>query len=136
MWSWHRIAVVLATFLLDALMKGDMVMNKDEDDEKGATEPTGGNEDASGTNTPADAGGGNSETEQVLDTKSINSRLDGIEDMIHRLTGSLQKVTDAQSVLLQSGAVIDTNDTDPSDDDGVKAFNDPSFDTLDLRITD
>lgn len=56
--------------------------------------------------------------------------------MIQRLTGSLQKVTDAQSVLLQSGAVIDTNDTDPSDDDGVKAFNDPSFDTLDLRITD
>lgn len=112
-----------------------MTMNKEEDDEKGATDPIGGNDDASGTNTPAVTGGDNSVTEPVLDTKSINSRLDGIEDMIQRLTGSLQKVTDAQSVLVQSGAVIDTNETDPSDDDGVDAFNDPSFDTLDLRIT-
>ena len=126
----------MATFLLDASRKGDMTMGDNEDNEKGATEPTGGNEDVSGTNTPNDAGGDSSVTEPTLDTKSINSRLDGIEDMIQRLTGSLQKVTDAQSVLLQSGAVIDTNETDPSDDDGVKAFNDPSFDTLDLRITD
>ena len=126
----------MATFLLDASRKGDMTMADNEGNEKGATEPIGGNEDASGTNTPNDAGGDSSVTEPTLDTKSINSRLDGIEDMIQRLTGSLQKVTDAQSVLLQSGAVIDTNDTDPSDDDGVKAFNDPSFDTLDLRITD
>lgn len=130
MWSWHRIAVVMATFLLDTSRKGDMIMNVNEDDEKGATEPIG------GTNTPADTGGDSSVTEPTLDTKSINSRLDGIEDMIQRLTGSLQKVTDAQSVLLQSGAVIDTNETDPSDNDGVDAFNDPSFDTLDLRITD
>ena len=126
----------MATFLLDASRKGDIAMADNEGNEKGATEPTGRNEDASGTNTPNDTGGDSSVTEPTLDTKSINSRLDGIEDMIQRLTGSLQKVTDAQSVLLQSGAVIDTNDTDPSDDDGVKAFNDPSFDTLDLRITD
>lgn len=113
-----------------------MTMDDNEGNEKGATDPIGGNEGASGTNTPNDTGGDSSVTEPTLDTKSINSRLDGIEDMIQRLTGSLQKVTDAQSVLLQSGAVIDTNNTDPSDDDGVKAFNDPSFDTLDLRITD
>lgn len=126
----------MATFLLDASGKGEMTMGDNKGNENGATDPTGVNEDASGTNTPNDVGGDNSVTEPMLDTKSINSRLDGIEDMIQRLTGSLQKVTDAQSVLLQSGAVIDTNDTDPSDDDGVKAFNDPSFDTLDLRITD
>ena len=126
----------MATFLLDASRKGDMVMDDNDGNENAATESIGGNEDASGTNTPNDTGGDSSVTEPTLDTKSINSRLDGIEDMIQRLTGSLQKVTDAQSVLLQSGAVIDTNDTDPSDDDGVKAFNDPSFDTLDLRITD
>ena len=126
----------MATFLLDASGKGEMTMGDNKGNENGATDTIGGNEDASGTNTPNDAGGDNSVTEPMLDTKSINSRLDGIEDMIQRLTGSLQKVTDAQSVLLQSGAVIDTNDTDPSDDDGVKAFNDPSFDTLDLHITD
>lgn len=120
----------MATFLLDASRKGDMTMADNESNEKGATES------ASETNTITDTGGDNSVTESVIDTKSINSRLDGIEDMIQRLTGSLQKVTDAQSVLLQSGAVIDTNETDPSDDDGVEAFNDPSFDTLDLRITD
>lgn len=126
----------MATFLLGKSMKGDTTMADNEDNEKGATEPVGGTNATSGTNTPNDTGGDNSVTEPGLDTKSINSRLDGIEDMIQRLTGSLQKVTDVQSVLLQSGAVIDTNDTDPSDDDGVKAFNDPSFDTLDLRITD
>ena len=109
-------------------------MADEMDDNKGATEPTGDNSTTGGD----DGGetGDNQASEPVLDTKSINSRLDGIEDMIHRLTGSLQKVSDAQAVLVQSGAVIDTNETDPSDDDGVRAFNDPSFDTLDLRITD
>lgn len=106
-------------------------MGDNDGNENGATEPI-----ANGTDTNVDTGGDSSTTEPVLDTKSINSRLNGIEDMIQRLTGSLQKVTDAQSVLLQSGAVIDTNDTDPSDNDGIDAFNDPSLDTLDLRITD
>lgn len=111
-----------------------MGMADESDDNNGATEPTGDNQ-ATG-NDDGVATGGEQTQEPVLDTNSINSRLDGIEDMIQRLTGSLQKVSDAQSVLVQSGAVIDTNDTDPSDDDGVRAFNDPSFDTLDLRITD
>ena len=111
-----------------------MGMADDRDDDKGATEPTGDNSTTGGDD--GGATGGEQTQETVLDTKSINSRLDGIEDMIQRLTGSLQKVSDAQTVLVQSGAVIDTNDTDPSDDDGVRAFNDPSFDTLDLRITD
>lgn len=113
-----------------------MGMADDKKDNKGATEPTGETGTTGGTNTSADTGGDDSVTEPTLDTKSINSRLDGIEDMIQRLTGSLQKVSDAQAVLVQSGAVVDTNDTDPSDNDGVEAFNDPSFDTLDLRITD
>ena len=111
-----------------------MGMADNRDDDKGAKEPTGDNSTTGGD----DGGviGDNQVTEPTLDTKSINSRLDGIEDMIQRLTGSLQKVSDAQAVLVQSGAVVDTNDTDPSDNDGVEAFNDPSFDTLDLRITD
>ena len=102
--------------------------------DEGATEPTGDNTTAGGDG--AVEIGVERAQEPALDTKSINSRLDGIEDMIQRLTGSLQKVSDAQAVLVQSGAVVDVNDTDPSDDDGVRAFNDPSFDTLDLRITD
>ena len=109
-------------------------MADERDDNKGATEPTGDNPTTG--NDDGGATGGEQTQEPVLDTKSINSRLDGIEDMIQRLTGSLQKVSDAQAVLVQSGAVIDTNETDPSDDDGVRAFNDPSFDTLDLRIND
>ena len=109
-------------------------MDNERDDKKGATEPTG-NEPATGGSNEGSTGE-SQEEESVIDTKSINSRLDGIEDMIQRLTGSLQKVSDAQAVLVQSGAVVDTNDTDPSDNDGVEAFNDPSFDTLDLRITD
>lgn len=111
-----------------------MGMADNSDDDKGATEPTGYNSTTGGDD--GGAIGDNQVTEPILDTKSINSRLDGIEDMIQRLTGSLQKVSDAQAVLVQSGAVVDTNDTDPSDNDGVEAFNDPSFDTLDLRITD
>lgn len=111
-----------------------MGMADNRDNNKGATEPTN-NEPATGGSNEGSIGE-SQEAEPALDTKSINSRLDGIEDMIQRLTGSLQKVTEAQSVLIQSGAVIDTNETDPSDNDGVDAFNDPSFDTLDLRITD
>lgn len=109
-------------------------MADERDDNKGATEPTGDNQ-ATGGDDGVETGD-NQVSEPVLDTKSINSRLDGIEDMIQRLTGSLRKVSDAQAVLVQSGAVVDVNETDPSDNDGVKAFNDPSFDTLDLRITD
>lgn len=111
-----------------------MGMGDEQNDNKGATEPTGDNK-ATGGDGGGETGGEQAQ-EPVLDTKSISSRLDGIEDMIQRLTGSLQKVSDAQAVLVQSGAVVDTNETDPSDDDGVSAFNDPSFDSLDLRITD
>lgn len=110
-----------------------MCMADSRDDNKGATEPTGDNSTTGGDD--GGATGDNQATEPTIDTKSINSRLDGIEDMIQRLTGSLQKVSDAQAVLVQSGAVVDTNGTDPSDNEGVEAFNDPSFDTLDLRIT-
>lgn len=123
-----------ATFFLRIAQRGDIGMGDNSDDDKGATEPTG-NEPATGGSNEGSTGE-SQEAEQVLDTKSINSRLDGIEDMIQRLTGSLQKVSDAQAVLVQSGAVVDTSDTDPSDDDGARAFNDPSFDTLDLRIMD
>lgn len=70
-----------------------------------------------------------------IDTKSINSRLDGLEDMMQRVMGKITQITDAQSVLVESGAIVDTCG-DPSDNDGIDAFNDPSFDTLDLRITD
>lgn len=70
-----------------------------------------------------------------IDTKSINSRLDGLEDMVARVMGQIEKITDAQSVLVESGAIVDTC-ADPSDNDGIDAFNDPSFDTLDMTITD
>ena len=74
-------------------------------------------------------------TASDVDTKSINSRLDGLEDMITRVMGQIEKITDAQSVLVESGAIVDTCG-DPSDNDGIDAFNDPSFDTLDMTITD
>lgn len=70
-----------------------------------------------------------------VDTKSINSRLDGLEDMITRVMGQIEKITDAQSVLVESGAIVDTSD-DPSDNDGIDNFNNPNFGTLDMRITD
>lgn len=68
------------------------------------------------------------------DTKSIESRLDFIEDMMQRIMGTVTKVADAQSVLVESGAVIDTADEDPSDDDGMSASG--VDDVLDLRIDD
>lgn len=80
------------------------------------------------------------DTEQVVegadfDTKSINSRLDGLEDMISRMMGKMEQLADAQSILVESGAIVDTVE-DPSDNDGIDNFNNPNFDTLDLRITD
>lgn len=70
-----------------------------------------------------------------VETKSINSRLDGLEDMITRVMGQIEKITDAQSVLVESGAIIDTSD-DLSDNDGIDNFNNPNFSTLDMCITD
>lgn len=68
------------------------------------------------------------------DTRDIDDRLDRIEDMISRMSGSIRKIADVQSVLVESGAIIDTADEDPSDDDGMDAPN--VDDVLDLRIED
>ena len=69
-----------------------------------------------------------------FDTSDIDSRLDSIEQMMQRVIGTMTKLTDAQSVLVESGAVIDTADEDPSDDDGMSA---PIVDDVfDLRIDD
>lgn len=68
------------------------------------------------------------------DTKNIDSRLDFIEQMMQRMNGTLTKLVDAQSVLVESGAVIETADEDPSDDDGMSASS--VDDVLDLRIDD
>lgn len=67
------------------------------------------------------------------DTASVDSRLDALESMVQRMSGKLDKIVDAQSVLVESGAIIDSAD-DPSDDDGIEP---PSAeDVLDLRIND
>lgn len=70
------------------------------------------------------------------DTKVVNSRLDAIEDMMQRMSGTLETLVSAQSVLVDSGAIIDTAEDDPSDTDDVDDFNNPDYDTLNLRITD
>lgn len=69
-----------------------------------------------------------------FDTSNIDSRLDSIEQMMQRVIGTMNKLADAQSVLVESGAVIDTVDEDPSDDDGMSAS--AVDDVLDLRIDD
>lgn len=68
------------------------------------------------------------------DTRDIDSRLDSIEQLMQRMSGTLTKLVDAQSVLVESGAVIDTTDEDPSDDDGMGSSG--IDDVLDLRIDD
>lgn len=70
------------------------------------------------------------------DTKMMDSRLDALETMMQRMNGTLDKIVSAQSVLVDSGAIIDTMESDPSDTDDVDDFNDPDYSTLDLRITD
>ena len=69
-----------------------------------------------------------------FDTSNIDSRLDSIEQMMQRVIGTMNKLADAQSVLVESGAVIDTVDEDPSDNDGMSAS--AVDDVLDLRIDD
>ena len=83
----------------------------------------------------------NTEEEQVVrdtnsDTKVVDSRLDALETMMQRMSGTLDTLVAAQSVLIDSGAIIDTAESDPSDTDDVDDFNNPDYDTLDLRITD
>lgn len=68
------------------------------------------------------------------DTKAVDSRLDAIEDMLQRMNGTLQKVVSAQSVLVESGAIVDTDYTDPTEDDGMGAALDNGV--LDLTIKD
>lgn len=67
------------------------------------------------------------------DTKDVDRRLDRIEEMISRLTGKLDKISDAQSVLVESGAIVDM-EPDPTEDDGASAARDN--DILDLTIND
>lgn len=69
-----------------------------------------------------------------FDISNIDARLDSIEQMMQRVIGTMNKLADAQSVLVESGAVIDTVDEDPSDDDGMSAS--AVDDVLDLRIDD
>lgn len=71
-----------------------------------------------------------------FDTSAIDSRLDAIETMMQRMSGTIETLVSAQSVLIDSGAIVDTYDDDPSDTDDVDDFNDPDYGTLDLRITD
>lgn len=68
------------------------------------------------------------------DTSDIETRLDSIEQMMQRMMGTMNKLSDAQSVLVESGAIIDTADEDPTDDDGISASS--VDDILDLRIDD
>lgn len=68
------------------------------------------------------------------DTKDVDSRLAAMEDMIQRMNGTLQKLADAQSAIVGAGTIIDVDDADPSDDDGMGA---PDVrDVLDLSIND
>lgn len=80
---------------------------------------------------------GKTDVEQVVrdtdtDTRDVDSRLDAIEDMLQRLNGTLQKVVTAQSAIVDTGAIVDVDDTDPSDDDGIGRAR--PGDTLDLSI--
>lgn len=62
---------------------------------------------------------------------AIVTRLNGIEESIARMNGEIKKVTDAQSVLVDSGAIVDTT-PDPSQDDGMSSVGyDPTMLSLD-----
>lgn len=67
-----------------------------------------------------------------VDTSSIDSRLDSIELMMQRVIGTMTRLADAQSVLVETGTLIDTADDDPTDDDGMSSSD--VDDVLDLRI--
>lgn len=66
------------------------------------------------------------------DTKDVDSRLNAIEDMVQRINGTLQKLVSTQAAIVDTGAIVDVDDTDPTDDDGMGA---PQVkDVLDLSI--
>lgn len=57
------------------------------------------------------------------DTSVMDERLDRIEQNQAKLMASVQRLIDAQSVLVESGAIIDA-DPDPSEDDGISNIED------------
>lgn len=67
------------------------------------------------------------------DTSNIDSRLVAIEEMIQRMSGTMNKIVSAQSALVENGVIYDVDDTDPSDDDNVGAARSS---VLDLSIDD
>lgn len=67
------------------------------------------------------------------DTSAIDSRLDAMEDMIQRMSGTLSKMAASMSAVVGNGVIYDVDDTDASDDDGADSAK---RDVLDLSIDD
>ena len=110
--------------------------NEDEKQDKGTTpnsdEPTGNGE--SGDNAGADSGSAPA-NEQGVSYEMLMETLSAVQANQAKMSAQIQKLTDAQSVLVDAGAVVREGSTDNSGhvtDDNVDGF--VSIDELDLNI--
>lgn len=111
--------------------------NEDEKQDKGTTpnsnEPTGNGE--SGDNAGADSGSAPAANEQGISYDMLMETLSAVQANQAKMSAQIQKLTDAQSVLVDAGAVVREGSTDNSGhvtDDNVDGF--VSIDELDLNI--
>lgn len=65
------------------------------------------------------------------DTKDLERRFDSLDEALGKALGLLEKIAAAQSVIVESAPVVDTDD----DDDGVEEASE-DLDALDLDMSD
>ena len=111
--------------------------NEDENQDKGTApdndKPTGNGE--SGNNAGADSGSANAAGEQGVSYEMLMETLSAVQANQAKMSAQIQKLTDAQSVLVDAGAVVREGSSDNFTnvtDDNVDGF--VSIDELDLNI--
>lgn len=115
----------------------DTTENKDKDQDKGnapASNEQDGNGE-SGENAGADSGSAPAAGEQGVSYEMLMETLSAVQANQAKMSAQIQKLTDAQSVLVDAGAVVREGASDNSGhvtDDNVDGF--VSIDELDLNI--
>lgn len=115
----------------DATKNEDVEQNKETESQNEQVNQNG----ESGDNAGADSGSSVNVGEQGISYDMIMETLSAMQANQAKMSAQIQKLTDAQSVLVDAGAVVRENSgtsTDNANDDNIDGF--VSIDELDLNI--
>ncbi len=115
----------------------DATKNEDKDQDNGKEQPIEQNDASgeSGDEAGADSGSANAAGEQGISYDMIMETLTAMQANQAKMSAQIQKLTDAQSILVDAGAVVREDSAatiDNANDDNIDGF--VSIDELDLNI--